>query len=174
MEKPGVSASPSRFGPAYGRGLRLGTPEDLEEIVPCMMTPAELRYWGGAGLSFPPEPGRLWKEIRGSEQTTFAMDGSHALLGAFGQILPRDAYTVHLARIFVAPHERGKGFGHAFCAALLDEATRRHRAQRCTLNVYRDNEPALRLYRGLGFTVSAEDPIDNSFKMILTFSSRGG
>lgn len=153
--------------------LRPATMEDLEEVVPCMTTPEELRYWGGPALSFPAEPDRLWKEIHGASDTTFVMDGRRGLLAAFGQVIPRDPYTVHLARIFVAPHERGKGAGRALCACLIEEGTRRYRPARFTLNVYRDNAQAVRLYGGLGFVVSAEDPTDNSFKMILERPRRG-
>ena len=61
----------------------------------------------------------------------------------------------------------GQGLGRVLVRALIDAARQNYNASSITLNVYRDNLPAARLYRSLGFVVAAEDEGQNSYAMRL-------
>lgn len=55
----------------------------------------------------------------------------------------------HLAGILTAVPARGQGWGRVVSSALTREALREHGV--CTLGMFRDNDRARRLYRGLGY-----------------------
>ena len=71
-------------------------------------------------------------------------------LTAFGQIVPKAAHRGHLARVIVAPDLRGQGNGERLIRLLIEEA-RRQSHVRISLNVDRQNAPAIALYTKLGF-----------------------
>ncbi|HYH34747.1 MAG TPA: GNAT family N-acetyltransferase [Nocardioides sp.] len=72
-------------------------------------------------------------------------------LVAVGAVVRQPDGTGHVRAVTVAEQVRGRGLGRRLSAAL----TRRAMAGTgvCTLGVYVDNEPALRIYRGLGYEV---------------------
>jgi ribosomal protein S18 acetylase RimI-like enzyme len=76
---------------------------------------------------------------------------------AIGRIVvARDATSLRLVDLVLAPASRGRGIGTALVTLLQAEAAQGGR--RVQLYVARDN-PALRLYGRLGFRVVAEDAI---------------
>lgn len=119
---------------------------------------AEVVQWGGSHLSFPltqadaaamlaegqstPPSRRCWMACR---------DGSavgHAQL-AYDW---RDG-NARLGRVAIAPAERGQGLARPMVALLIDEAFKTPGIERLELNVYMFNEPAIRTYQALGFTL---------------------
>lgn len=60
------------------------------------------------------------------------------------------ADTADLHRVVVAPDQRGRGIGRALVEAGITWAAERH-GRRMLLEVEHDNDPALALYRRLGF-----------------------
>lgn len=70
--------------------------------------------------------------------------------GVHGFANPRLLHRVHLG-MGVAPEFQGMGVGRRLLHALLDEARSQFDARRIELEVYPDNERALRLYRQAGF-----------------------
>ncbi len=68
---------------------------------------------------------------------------------AKAEVLVRTDRTELIGGVFTLPKHRGKGFSKA-CMSLLVDRILRSRKQAC-LNVARNNLPALRVYRGLGF-----------------------
>lgn len=73
-------------------------------------------------------------------------------LVAVGALQRPDGAAAHLAGIVVDDAHRGRGWGAAVTAALTRAAVTREGV--CTLGVYADNAPALRLYRRLGYRVA--------------------
>ncbi len=57
---------------------------------------------------------------------------------------------VHILNVATAPEHRHRGVARAVLAATLEHA-RQHRCVLATLEVRRSNEPALNLYRSVGF-----------------------
>ncbi|MFF9896321.1 GNAT family N-acetyltransferase [Streptomyces longispororuber] len=76
----------------------------------------------------------------------------------YGELWPDEAEDeVELARIIVAPRERGHGLGRTLVRALFAEA-RGTGLRAAFLRVHPANTPALACYRAAGFTpVAAED-----------------
>ena len=58
---------------------------------------------------------------------------------------------IHLARIIVAPNQRGRGLGDRLCRLLIGEGLKRFGKVDFTLNVYSENAIAVKLYQKLGF-----------------------
>jgi ribosomal protein S18 acetylase RimI-like enzyme len=83
----------------------------------------------------------------------------------FGQYWVETADSVHLGRIIVSPHERGRGLGKTLCQLLVTEAARRTGAARATLRVYKDNAAAIAIYSSLGFVVVERESMDDVFTM---------
>lgn len=147
--------------------LRQATPGDLKVVLDWIDSPAELKLWGGDRLTWPPDVGKTWREIGADEHNTFALVDTDRQVIGFGQALPREAGTAHLGRIILSPGVRGQGLGRVLVRALIDAARETIHPGVITLNVYRDNLPALRLYCSLGFVVSAEDEAQGSYGMRL-------
>ena len=88
-------------------------------------------------------------ELRGTDRRVLVDREGGGLRGvATFQLV---AEVVDLHRVVVAPAHRGQGIGRALIEAGLTWAAERH-GRRMLLEVEPDNEPALALYRGLGFT----------------------
>lgn len=147
--------------------LRPATPDDLEVVLSWIDSPAALKLWGGEHLTWPPEVSKTWGEIGADERNTFALVDADGNVIGFGQALPREAGIAHLGRIILSPGVRGQGLGRVLVRALIDAARANINAGAITLYVYRDNLPAVRLYRSLGFGVAAEDEGKNSYAMRL-------
>ena len=141
--------------------------EDLEIVLSWVRTPESLKLWGGPALTFPPLAPRIWQEMNASPQNTFSFVDQGGNIAGFGQIFFHEPQTVHLARIIVSPAVRGKGVGRLLCQQLIRAGITNYRASECTLNVYKDNAPAVSLYLSLGFTIVLEDPQHNWFRMSL-------
>jgi ribosomal protein S18 acetylase RimI-like enzyme len=118
-------------------------------------------------LSCPPIADQIWNEIGATAQNTFSLIDPEDHVAGFGQILPRQNGTAHLARIIVSPVLRGHGIGRILCQGLIRIGSRSGGATRFTLRVYKENLPAVNLYRSLGFIVIAEDAEQNWFRMLL-------
>ncbi len=110
------------------------------------------KLWAGPDVGFPLALQRLKQDLACSTDNTFAMESSGGEFLGLGQLLAKENNRIHLARIIIAPHQRGKGLGDLLCRLLIDEGLNRFGQVYFTLNVYSDNANALKLYRRLGFT----------------------
>ncbi len=86
---------------------------------------------------------------------------------AFGQIIQKDGGRSHLARIITNPTFRDQGVGRSICNHLVDYAFALG-GGKVSLNVYRENSHALRLYKSLGFKEQTEDSDDSNIFMLKT------
>ncbi len=114
--------------------------------------------WGGSHLSFPlaqadaaamlaegqttPPSRRCWMACRegapvGHAQLAYDWRDGNARLG----------------RVAIAPPARGQGLARPMVSLLIDEAFQTPGIERLELNVYMFNEPAIRTYQALGFTL---------------------
>jgi ribosomal protein S18 acetylase RimI-like enzyme len=84
-----------------------------------------------------------------SESNAFTLV-DHLELLAFGQLVPRGARRVHLARIIVVPVRRRCGYGASLVQGLIGRA-RRDWFELVSLNVDEANQSAIGLYSNLGF-----------------------
>jgi ribosomal protein S18 acetylase RimI-like enzyme len=139
--------------PEHTGQLRRATVRDLQDVASWITTARECELWAGPRLRFPLDAARLPVLIDFAHASTFALMAGDRL-AAFGQIIPKAAGRGHLARVIVAPELRGQGHGERLIRLLIDEA-RRQSHVRISLNVDRQNVPAIALYSKLGFRETA-------------------
>ena len=139
---------------------------DIEEVISWIATEEESRIWAGPAITFPISKARLLDEISFCPENSFSLRSDTGLL-AFGQIMQKNDGRSHLARIISNPTYRGQGFGRKICNYLVDHASE-HGSGEVSLNVYRKNTHALRLYESLGFREQTEKSDDTSIFMLKT------
>lgn len=143
--------------------LRTLNNSDFETIASWIPDAAAARRWAGPLICFPflaeDLPAAL--AIPGCETTSYCLiDDKQTPLG-FGQHWVFQAEAVHLGRIIVDPHARGRGLGRRLCQQLIEAALNASRAKAITLRVYRTNAAAVALYESLGFSVDATESTDD-------------
>lgn len=92
-----------------------------------------------------------WSQADDVEAYTLNDEGGR--LVAYGELwLDDEEGEVELARLLVAPDERGQGIGRRLVAALVDRARRTHpELGQVILRVRPENIPAIRAYVAAGF-----------------------
>jgi len=141
------------------------TIEDLNEVIGWIGSPEEAKSWGGPRVRYPLAVIALQTDIHFNQAFSMAAHDQGRLVG-FGQVIEVSATAAHLARIIVNPRLRRRGFGRRLMEGLLT-FSRQQGFRRITLNVYRNNVPALTLYRALGFGVIFEDEENDSLHLAL-------
>ena len=134
---------------AISMRFRLASQEDLSVIITWIADTDHCRRWAGPVVNFPLTPESLMKEITYSPDNSYCLVRNGNIIG-FGQLIRKNEHLTHAARIIVAPHLRGLGIGEKLCRALINRAIELGN-RRISLNVYKDNQAALKLYRSLGF-----------------------
>ena len=118
--------------------------------------------WAGPNIRFPLNIENLLEDIGFANDTAYCLINGESIL-AFGQLLSKKNGFLHLARIIVDPSHRESGYGKILCNELLQIA-RQMGYQKISLNVYRANLIALKLYTNLGFNEVAEkSSVENCF-----------
>jgi ribosomal protein S18 acetylase RimI-like enzyme len=135
--------------------LRPAADEDLNTVISWIKDQEACKLWAGPVVRFPLTLQRLKQDIAYSNENTFAMQDAAGELLGLGQLLDKANNRIHLARIIVAPNQRGKGLGDLLCRLLVDEGLKRFGDVYFTLNVYSDNANAVKLYQKLGFKATA-------------------
>lgn len=121
--------------------------------------------WAGPAVTYPIEMGSLTKEISFDQGSYICKDKDDSL--AFGQVFKnKDGYS-HMTRIIANPRFRGLGYGRSICNALVDYASK-FGDLGVSLNVYRNNLPALKLYRSMGFIEEKEKSTSEKVFMVRT------
>lgn len=133
--------------------IRAAQTSDLEAVASWLRDQADCTLWAGRRVSFPVDPAVLPQAIEWDSSDSWSATAG-ANIVAFGQLVPKPRRRVHLARLIAAPGRRGEGLGRFLATHLLNTALSGHPST-VSLNVVRGNEPALNLYRSLGFTEAA-------------------
>jgi [ribosomal protein S18]-alanine N-acetyltransferase len=131
-------------------------PADYETIASWIPNAAACVRWAGPNLQFPFLARDLPELLAVTRSHSFSLVSAENLLVGFGQFWPRDERTVHLGRIIISPGHRGCGLGRSLLELLLTNAVNETKANRVTLRVYRDNQPAISIYSRFGFS-----PVDS-------------
>lgn len=137
--------------------LRTPTPADYEALATWIPDANACTRWAGPLISFPLSVASLSVELKvanGISYTLTDVDGNPIAFGQYWAVAPS---AVHLGRIIVSPHARSRGIGRILCELLIARAVQTTDATTVTLRVYRDNVPALNLYKSLGFIAVASE-----------------
>ena len=137
---------------------------DLEEVISWVRNKEECRIWAGPAVSFPIEKSKLTEQIVFDPDNAYVFIGDDGLI-AFGQIFKMAKGYSHMARIITNPEYRGRGFGRTICSRLVDFASELGSGG-VSLNVYRNNAPALSLYTSLGFSEQCEKSDETNIYMV--------
>lgn len=132
--------------------LKLFTPADADELLGWVRSDEELRRLApGTPPPLTAEKILRWQKPRGTAYF-LQREASAALIG-YAELNPMRDEPEHfwLGHVLIKPGERGKGWGRALVAEVVRRAFAEQDAQRVSLIVFPDNEPALRCYQSLGF-----------------------
>jgi len=126
--------------------------EDIDELMTWFPDAHSVNIWGGPRFRFPFDHETFFADCRWQDFTSFCLRNPENELAAFGQLGSRyDRF--HLARLVANPGMRGQGVGRKLMEMMIEAARKRQDHSRIALFVYKDNEPAYRCYRALGFEV---------------------
>ena len=139
---------------------------DLKDIMPWISNEQACKMWAGPSVRFPLIIDRLLKDIDFSDENSYCYKNDGTIL-SFGQLLKKGNEWLHLARIIVAPIRRGNGYGQLLCAELIQIAAQQD-CQKISLNVYKNNTGAIKLYTRLGFIKIPEKSAAGTHHMIKT------
>ena len=132
--------------------LRPFVEDDEDEVTSWFADAGELRFFAGKRLRWPLDAGQ-WRSIRldPSVSAWTGVRGDDPTPVGHGELIEESSAIVRLARLAVAPRERGHGVGRGMLASLIAKS-RASGHSLITLTVHQDNSTAIRGYRGLGFT----------------------
>jgi len=82
----------------------------------------------------------------------------HGVVGLFREAGEKNCHRGVVWGMYVAPEARGQGLGRRLMVQLIEEARGVPGLMQLHLSVMTTNEPALKLYRSLGFTEYGTDP----------------
>jgi len=136
---------------AVNLSLRAARAEDCEALTALVNLP---KFRAGT-LRLPyhsVEWTRKWLEKQGVDGLSIVAELDGRLVG-YASLSPHRGRRSHAAGIGVGVHDdyQGRGTGTALLGALTDAADNWLALKRLELNVYVDNEPAIRLYEKFGF-----------------------
>jgi len=163
------------FGSLLGGMIRFRASQlgDLSTVASWIQSESACRLWCGVRVAYPIDLASLPQAIEfdTSDSWTATSSGVHV---AFGQIVPKPQGRLHLARLITAPERRGAGLGRLVARHLLEAAQSRNPST-ISLNVFPENEPALHLYKSLGFIVATRPPGEmDSPSIYMEFSAQPG
>ena len=135
--------------------IRRVEPGDFKAVQQVHAQPKALR--GTLQLPFPSE--EMWKKrLEGIGEDKYALvacvEGEIVAMGGL-DLFPKSPRRRHVGHIGLAVHDdwHAKGVGTALMQALIDVADNWLNLSRLELTVFTDNEPAVKLYKKLGFVI---------------------
>ena len=135
--------------------VRRAEPDDYKSIYQVWAGPKAI--WGTLQLPFP--SAELWrKRLAEPPEGTFNLLAcvEDEIVGQLGlHTFPNHPRRRHAGQIGMAVRDdwHGKGAGSALMGAAVDLADKWLNLTRLELDVYTDNEPAVRLYKKFGFVI---------------------
>lgn len=135
--------------------IRACTPDDAAAVTEICTQPSVV--WGT--LQLPAQTVAGWrKRLEGNDPSTsyvLAAEIDGQVIGIISLHWSPRARTRHVASLGMMVHEayQGQGVGKALMAAAVGAADKWLNVVRIELEVYPDNERAVRLYRSFGFEV---------------------
>ena len=135
--------------------IRRAEPGDFEAVTRIFEGPKAI--WGTLQLPYP--SAEMWRK-----RLAEPLDGYYGLLACAGQEVvgelglltnPNRPRRKHAAKLFMCVRDdwQRKGAGTALMQAACDLADKWLNVERLELEVFTDNEPAVRLYKRYGFAI---------------------
>lgn len=133
--------------------VRMARPSDAEALAEIMTQPQVV--WGT--LQLPHTTPESWrKRLEGNDPSydySLVAEVDGRVVGNAGLHRNRRPRNLHVAAFGISVHDasQGQGIGKALLAALIDAADRWLNIVRIELEVWPDNERAIKLYESFGF-----------------------
>ncbi len=140
-----------------GWQLRDATSHDIDELLTWFPDFEAIKVWGGPRFRYPFTRETFLRDCHWGKMASFSLENPDGQLAAFGQLNER-LNRIHMARLVVRPGHRGQGTGKRLIALLMQAGRSRFECPEYSLFVYRDNEPAIKCYKSMGFEVSEYPP----------------
>jgi RimJ/RimL family protein N-acetyltransferase len=130
--------------------LRPFRPEDDEVLISWVRSPEELFLFAGSSLRWPLTARQLNDVRRAPGARAWTGVDEHDEPVGHAELWRQSDGRARLALVLFAPEQRGRGYGRALLAAILDQA-RELDYPGVELAVYSGNDLARQLYASLGF-----------------------
>lgn len=143
---------------------------DIDELMRWFPDAYSVDIWGGPKFRFPFTPASFREDCQLEKMASYCLRDSSGAMAAFGQYYNRHG-RAHLARLIADPARRRQGAGKALILHIIEVAARSGEYSEASLFVYRNNAPAYRCYRSLGFEVQ-DYPHDAEMKDRCYFLTR--
>ncbi|TCG06934.1 hypothetical protein BZM27_22935 [Paraburkholderia steynii] len=137
------------------RQIRRTVAADYPEICSWIPDATVCRQWAGPAIAFPLQSDLIATELVKEGQRSFSVLEGGRVVG-FGQFWVIEPGAVHIGRVIVSPHCRGRGIGRYLVQALVMEGLSSTGAGRATLRVACGNDRARALYASMGFEAVPE------------------
>jgi len=125
---------------------------DFAELMTWFPDAGSVNIWGGPVFRYPFTAESFRKDCHVDVMSSYCLRNPDGEMAAFGQWYERDGRG-HLARLISNPLLRRQGAGRRLIEMMIGQIEKNHDYGEFSLFVYRDNEPAYRCYRSLGFEV---------------------
>jgi ribosomal protein S18 acetylase RimI-like enzyme len=135
-----------------GWSLAAASDADIRQIMRWFPDEDSVGIWGGPEFRFPFTAETFREDCRLERLDSYSLRNEEGELAAFGQSYERDARG-HLARLVANPLLRRRGAGSRLIRMIIASLGERYDYEEYSLFVMRDNVPAYRCYRSLGFVV---------------------
>lgn len=138
--------------------LHLRAPCDADFItIASWITDAKAcARWAGPDMPFPFAAADLPALCLVLGAHSFCLIDEVGTLLGFAQCVEKGEGVMRLARVIVAPQQRGRGLSKALCEGSMRSTAQQGAVLAFSLGVYRDNPAAIRCYQQLGFVVVEE------------------
>ncbi len=150
--------------------LVLASVSEMQQLQNWFSSAEQQHSWGGDNFAYPCSQVQFLAQLCRPATTSYSLiaeqDGS--LLG-FGQLCDRFGCH-HLARLIVSPTLRGQGLAKVLLSELFIKALCQQ-PKIFSLYVHRHNATAIKLYRDIGFTISAQPEAENERLFFMTLSA---
>ncbi len=122
----------------------------LTELMTWFRSESNLRDWGGPNVRYPLDLTRFEQDLNLDSLDSFVLLSDRGDAVAFGQCYRRLGHC-HLARLAVAPAERGKGIIALLVEQLTQFGRAKFRTDSSSLFVLKHNFAAIKAYQRLGY-----------------------
>lgn len=130
--------------------LRRFAPHDTASIISWPRSLSEAQWWAGPQTPWPLTPAMIQRWHTDPDARPYLLHSDELLLG-YGELwVDAEEQEVELARVIVAPTQRGQGLGLALVQQLLAEAGRTA-YHRTFVRVVPENRVAVACYMQAGF-----------------------
>ena len=132
--------------------LETTTDRDIDELMTWFPDADAVDIWGGPKFRYPFTRQSFVEDSGMERMTSYSLRRTDGRMVAFGQRYVRDD-RAHLARLIANPAMRRQGYGRQLIEKIIAAVQQDGQYTEVSLFVYRQNEPAYRCYRRLGFQV---------------------